>query len=83
MIKKIAFLEAEVKHLSAQTKKQSDDYALLLTKFNELTQAKAAIDQRGTFVAVYLGNIRLSLTFSSFCYTPQPLDYSERFGSDF
>lgn len=53
MIKKIAFLEAEVKHLSAQTKKQSDDYALLLSKFNELTQAKAAIDQRGMYIAVY------------------------------
>ena len=50
MVKKIAFLEAEAKHLLAQTQKQSDEYATLLKKFNELTQQKAAIDLRGMVV---------------------------------
>ena len=40
---------------AAQTKTQSDEYALLLNKFNELTQTKAAIEQRGKYVAMYCG----------------------------
>ena len=37
---------------TAQTKKQSDEYAVLLDKFNELMQEKVAIDLLGTFLVV-------------------------------
>ena len=45
---------------TAQIKKQSDEYAVLLNKFNEISQANATIDQRGMFAADSCGALALS-----------------------